>query len=55
MDEQAKDDSLLTEYVATRWYRAPEIMVSQRCYHKASELFFICLILLIDNDREYFS
>lgn len=37
VDDQPREDSLLTEYVATRWYRAPEIMVSQRCYHKASE------------------
>ena len=37
VDDKAHDDGLLTEYVATRWYRAPEIMVSQRCYHKASK------------------
>jgi len=37
VDDKARDDGLLTEYVATRWYRAPEIMVSQRCYHKASK------------------
>lgn len=40
VDDQARDDGLLTEYVATRWYRAPEIMVSQRCYHKASQFLF---------------
>jgi len=45
VDEQAKDDSLLTEYVATRWYRAPEIMVSQRCYHKAIDLWSCGCIL----------
>lgn len=27
----------LTEYVATRWYRAPEIMLSYRSYSKASK------------------
>ena len=43
MDDKARDDGLLTEYVATRWYRAPEIMVSQRCYHKASKMAFFFL------------
>lgn len=27
----------MTEYVATRWYRAPEIMLSFQSYTKASE------------------
>lgn len=29
----------MTEYVATRWYRAPEIMLSFQSYTKASESF----------------
>src|SRR5947209_13604313 len=36
----------MTEYVATRWYRAPEIMLSFQSYTKASQylqvLFFFC-------------
>ena len=28
----------LTEYVATRWYRAPEIMLNSKGYSKASVL-----------------
>jgi serine/threonine protein kinase len=28
----------MTEYVATRWYRAPEIMLSFKNYTKASKL-----------------
>ena len=28
----------LTEYVATRWYRAPEIMLNSKGYSKSSEL-----------------
>jgi len=32
----------MTEYVATRWYRAPEIMLSFQSYTKASMPFFIC-------------
>lgn len=30
----------MTEYVATRWYRAPEIMLSFQNYTKASKLLF---------------
>lgn len=30
------DNAFLTEYVATRWYRAPEIMLSWKDYSKAS-------------------
>lgn len=26
----------MTEYVATRWYRAPEVMLSFRMYNKVS-------------------
>lgn len=28
--------SYLTEYVTTRWYRAPEVMISSQSYSKAS-------------------
>lgn len=33
----------MTEYVATRWYRAPEIMLSFQSYTKASKSAFIRL------------
>ena len=33
----------LTEYVATRWYRAPEIMLNSKGYSKAS--IFVCVAL----------
>ncbi|CAF3360629.1 unnamed protein product [Rotaria socialis] len=45
VDDKPRDDGLLTEYVATRWYRAPEIMVSQRCYHKSIDLWSCGCIL----------
>lgn len=32
---------MLTEYVATRWYRAPEVMVSARQYTKALDMWSI--------------
>ena len=28
--------SVLTDYVATRWYRAPEILLGSTCYTKVS-------------------
>lgn len=34
----------MTEYVATRWYRAPEIMLSFQSYTKASTSLFISLL-----------
>ncbi len=36
----------LTEYVATRWYRAPEIMLNSKGYSKASE----CMCLLCNTN-----
>src|SRR3954449_3828646 len=43
----------MTEYVATRWYRAPEIMLSFQSYTKASmyPLFNSWNILLINESR----
>ena len=34
---QGKEVGLMTEYVATRWYRAPEIMLSFKMYTKVSD------------------
>jgi serine/threonine protein kinase len=33
-DPESKEAGLMTEYVATRWYRAPEIMLSFKKYTK---------------------
>lgn len=45
----------MTEYVATRWYRAPEIMLSFQKYTKASKLYktknqerIVVNVLLVD-------
>lgn len=36
---------MLTEYVSTRWYRAPELLVGSRCYNKAIDVWAIgCMI-----------
>ncbi|KAJ3135224.1 Mitogen-activated protein kinase [Physocladia obscura] len=37
----ADDAGFMTEYVATRWYRAPEIMLSFRSYTKAIDMWSI--------------
>jgi len=34
----------LTEYVATRWYRAPEIMLNSKGYSKASVLYVLTVL-----------
>lgn len=36
---------MLTEYVATRWYRAPEILLGSRKYTKAVDIWSLGLIL----------
>jgi mitogen-activated protein kinase 1/3 len=40
-----KEQGLMTEYVATRWYRAPEIMLSFKMYTKAIDLWAVGCIL----------
>jgi len=37
--------SVLTDYVATRWYRAPEIMLGSTCYTKAVDMWAVgCIV-----------
>lgn len=36
---ESSDAGFMTEYVATRWYRAPEIMLAHRNYTKASSIY----------------
>lgn len=40
-----KEAGLMTEYVATRWYRAPEIMLSFKMYTKAIDIWAVGCIL----------
>jgi mitogen-activated protein kinase 15 len=44
---QAKEDSnpLLTDYVATRWYRAPEILLGSTRYTKGVDMWSLGCIL----------
>jgi serine/threonine protein kinase len=39
------DDALLTEYVVTRWYRAPEVVVSAQRYDQSVDVWAIGCIL----------
>ncbi|KAJ1617860.1 mitogenactivated protein kinase putative [Pavlovales sp. CCMP2436] len=41
----AGDSSVLTDYVATRWYRAPEILLGSTCYTKAVDMWSLGCIL----------
>lgn len=40
-----KDIGMMTEYVATRWYRAPEIMLSFKMYTEAIDIWAVGCIL----------
>jgi mitogen-activated protein kinase 7 len=41
----SQDAGFMTEYVATRWYRAPEIMLAFRNYTKAIDMWSVGCIL----------
>ena len=43
-----KDIGMMTEYVATRWYRAPEIMLSFKMYTK------VCLLEMCHRVADFF-
>ena len=45
----------MTEYVATRWYRAPEIMLSFKMYTKAIDVWAVgCILAELLNGRPLF-
>lgn len=42
---EGEGDINMTEYIATRWYRAPEILLSSKQYSKAADVWsFGCLL-----------
>jgi mitogen-activated protein kinase 15 len=43
--ESEVDQAILTEYVATRWYRAPEILLGSTKYTKAVDMWSVGCIL----------
>ncbi len=44
-DLDREHDGFLTEYVATRWYRAPEVLLSRKNYGFAVDMFSVGCIL----------
>ncbi|MFH4980628.1 hypothetical protein AB6A40_007337 [Gnathostoma spinigerum] len=55
IDPKHDHSGWLTEYVATRWYRAPEIMLSSKCYTKAIDLWSVgCILGEMLNNRPMF-
>lgn len=45
-------NGMLTEYVATRWYRAPEIMLNSKGYTKAIDVWSVGCIFAEMLDRQ---
>ena len=42
---QGTGEAVMTEYVATRWYRAPEILLGSSSYTKAVDMWSVGCIL----------
>lgn len=44
----AGNQGFMTEYVATRWYRAPEIMLSFANYVRSTAIYRVSIVLLLN-------
>lgn len=54
-DESAQEVNAMTEYVATRWYRAPEIMLSFYNYTKAIDIWSVgCILAELLGGKPFF-
>ncbi|KAK9352782.1 kinase-like domain-containing protein [Lipomyces doorenjongii] len=53
--DPAENAGFLTEYVATRWYRAPEIMLSFQSYTKAIDVWSVgCILAELLGGKPFF-
>ena len=49
-------DAVVTEYVATRWYRAPEILLGSTKYSKAVDIWSVgCILGELINKKAIFT
>ena len=54
-DPEHDHKGILTEYVATRWYRAPEIMLNSKGYSKAIDIWSVgCILAEMLSNRPLF-
>jgi len=54
-DPRTNHVGVLTEYVATRWYRAPEIMLNSKAYTKAIDVWSVgCIMAEMFGNRALF-
>ena len=54
-DVPEQNAGFMTEYVATRWYRAPEIMLSFQSYSKAIDMWSVgCVLAELLGGRPFF-
>ncbi|XP_035691013.1 mitogen-activated protein kinase 1-like [Branchiostoma floridae] len=54
-DPEHDHTGFLTEYVATRWYRAPEIMLNSKGYTKSIDIWSVgCILAEMLNNRPIF-
>jgi mitogen-activated protein kinase 1/3 len=54
-DPEHDHTGFLTEYVATRWYRAPEIMLNSKGYTKSIDIWSVgCILAEMLSNRPIF-
>ena len=53
---QILENPVMTEYVATRWYRAPEILFGSQKYSKAIDMWSVgCILGEMINGKAIFA
>ena len=54
-EEDTEGDQIFTEYIATRWYRAPEIVLGSQKYSKAIDMWSVgCILAEMINGKALF-